>query len=187
MKKQKWCWVDSSIRSSEVNNETGIIPMPDTPEPRFSRFSKPKNNDEEENNSLLKRIGDGERYARETEIDRGKTSTSYSYVKQFQRWEGRVVEIHEDTFVARLTDITGERMPRLAEIQKRLVNKGDWDVFFNEGFEFEWLFKEVITNGSFSRKNEIRFAPITRYLPDEIEELVRKSMNDFSYMLKGDD
>ena len=78
-------------------------------------------------------------------------------------------------------------MPRLAKIKKSLINKDDWEMFFHEGFEFEWVFKEVMTNGTFSRKNEIRFTPVTRYLPEEIEEMVEKSMSEFSYMLKTDD
>ena len=78
-------------------------------------------------------------------------------------------------------------MPRIAKIKKTLVNKADWNTFFQEGFEFEWLFKEVVTNGTFCRKNEIRFTPVTRYLPDEVEEFVKMSMSEFSYMLKKDD
>jgi hypothetical protein len=190
MKKQKWKYRDTFKISENNELETGIIPMPEMHEitsPHVTRIVKPKKRIIDEDNSLLIHEGSRERFAKESELDWDRVDAKNTYVHRFQKWEGCVVEVLEDTFVARLTDGSGKRLPRLAEIKKTLVNRGDWDTFFHEGFEFEWLFKEVITNGTFSRKNEIRFTPVTHYLPEEIEDFVRKSMNDFSYMLKNDD
>ncbi|MBO5630670.1 MAG: hypothetical protein J5965_16520 [Aeriscardovia sp.] len=187
MKRKKWCWIDSTNISVDRDDETDIRPMPEMAAPRVSRYVKPSKRAEDEENSLVKRLEKNERFARETELDWAKVYTRQTYVQKSQIWEGRVLEIHEETFVARLTDCKGVRMPRLAKIKKSLINRDDWEMFFQEGFEFEWVFKDVVTNGTFSRKNEIRFTPVTRYLPDEVEEFVRRSMSEFSYMLKNDD
>lgn len=187
MKNKKWYWVDTTNKSCDQENESGIIPMPELPKTRESWRFKHTIPNEDDDNSLMKRVGRQEKYAVESIVDWDNTCSKQSYVQHYQRWEGRVVEIYQDTFLARLTDSKGQRMPRVAKIKKTLINKNDWEVFFHEGFEFEWVFKEVITNGTFSRKNEIRFTPVTRYMPDEIEEFVKKSMNEFSYMLKEDD
>lgn len=187
MKKQKWYWIDSFNRTDSHEGETDIRPMPEMPVPRVHRIANPTKRRDTDDNSQVTREGREERYARITEVDWERVYSRQSYVQHFQKWEGRVIEIYEDTFVARLTDSSGVRMPREAKIKKSLVNREDWDMFFQKGFEFEWIFKEVVTNGTFSRKNEIRFTPVTRYLPDEIEEFVRKSMVEFSYMLKDDD
>ncbi len=187
MKKQKWCWIDSFNKTDDRIGESDIRPMPEMSVPRVHRIVKPTKRSDVVENSQVTREGREERYARITEVDWEKVYSRQSYVQHFQKWEGRVVEIYEDSFVARLIDSRGIRMPREAKIKKALVNRDDWDMFFQEGFEFEWVFKEVVTNGTFSRKNEIRFTPVTRYLPDEVEEFVRKSMDEFSYMLKDDD
>lgn len=185
MKKKKWCRIESTNMSVDRNEETDVKPMPEMAAPRVTRYIK-KNGVKEEN-SLVKRLESNERFAQETELDWDRVYTRQTYVQKSQIWEGRVVEIHEETFVAKLTDCKGARMPRLAKIKKSLINRDDWEMFFQEGFEFEWVFKDVVTNGTFSRKNEIRFTPVTRYLPDEVEEFVRRSMGEFSYMLKNDD
>lgn len=152
-----------------------------------SRLSKHSRKNVDDENSLLKHVVRSEKYYKESVVDMDYTLTCQTFVQDFQRWEGRVVEINDDTFVAQLIDSKNVRMPRLARIKKSLINREDWDMFFHVGFEFEWLFKEVITNGTFSRKNEIRFTPVTRYLPEEVDDFVRRSMNEFSYMLKNDD
>lgn len=187
MKKQKWYLVDTTNKNTNNEEESGVRPMPELATPRANRFSIPSKKTEDEENSLLKHAGRNEKYSKESVVDWDNAVTRQTFVQHYERWEGRVVEIHEDTFVARLTDSKGERMPRIVKIKKTLVNKADWNTFFQEGFEFEWLFKEVVTNGTFCRKNEIRFTPVTRYLPDEVEEFVKMSMSEFSYMLKKDD
>jgi hypothetical protein len=187
MKQYKWYRIDSSNKTADRVGESEIRPMPVMSVTRVHRGVKPAKRRDFYENSQISRIGREERYARGSEVDWERVSSRQFYVKHFQKWEGKVVEIYEDTFVARLTDSKGVRMPRVAKIKKSLVNRDDWEMFFQKGFEFEWVFKEVVTNGTFSRKNEIRFTPITRYLPDEIDELVKRSMDEFSYMLKNND
>lgn len=187
MKKPKWHWEDTSNRSDALGLETAISPMPELPETRAAICFKPEKREDEGDNSLMKRILQDHGPAEESVVDWERDYSRHSFVQHFQRWEGLVLAVYQDTFLARLTDSKGLRMPRVARIKKTLINKNDWEVFFQEGFEFEWVFKEVITNGTFSRKNEIRFTPITRYLPEEVDDFVKKSMSEFSYMLKKDD
>lgn len=187
MKKQKWHWhlMESTNRKDEMDESSGVKGMPDIP--AFAKVLKSTKYDSDEDNSALIRRTSDEQNVKESMMNWEKTYSRQTYVRKYQKWEGTIVEIHRETFVAQLTDSRGERMPRLAKIKKSLINKDDWEMFFHEGFEFEWVFKEVITNGTFSRKNEIRFTPVTRYLPDEIDDMVKRSMSEFSYMLKTDD
>lgn len=187
MKQYKWYTIDSSNKTADRVGESEIRPMPEMSVTRVHRVVKPDKRRDTYENSQVSRVGREERYASGSEVDWERVSSRQFYVKHFQKWEGKVIDIYEDTFVARLTDSKGVRMPREAKISKSLVNRDDWEMFFQKGFEFEWVFKEVVTNGTFSRKNEIRFTPITRYLPDEIDELVKRSMDEFSYMLKNND
>lgn len=187
MKKQKWHWhlMESTNRKDEMDESSGVKGMPDIP--AFAKVLKSTKYDSDEDNSALIRRTSDEQNVKESMLNWEKTYSRQTYVRKYQKWEGTIVEIHSETFVAQLTDSRGERMPRLAKIKKSLINKDDWEMFFHEGFEFEWVFKEVITNGTFSRKNEIRFTPVTCYLPDEIDDMVKRSMSEFSYMLKTDD
>lgn len=120
-------------------------------------------------------------------IEHVETKSRISYVESYRVWEGTVMAVHEETFTARLEEQTGKRKARMVEIEKRLVNKRDWDQFFKAGFEFEWVFQRVNTNGTIKNRKEIRFTPIPNYLPNEIDELVKREMDTFSYLFEDDD
>lgn len=128
-----------------------------------------------------------ERLLKDTDLQVGY-NTLYqqaSFVESFRVWEGTVLEIKDHTFIARLVDNSGVHKTRIVEMQKDLVNRQDWDVFFRKDFEFEWVFQRVNTNGTIYNRREIRFTPVPDYYPDEIDTLVRREMNAFAYLLEN--
>ena len=130
-----------------------------------------------------------ERLERETHIhiEQPLQQSQISFVESSRIWNGRVMAIHDTTFTARLVEQSGKLKTRVVEMEKRLVNRNDWDAFFTEGFEFEWVFQRVNTGGTISKRKEIRFTPIPRYLESEVQEMVSREMEAFSYLFSDDD
>lgn len=130
-----------------------------------------------------------ERLERETHlhIELPSQQSQISFVESSRIWDGRVIAVHETTFTARLVEQSGKLKTRVVEMEKRLVNRSDWDVFFTEGFEFEWVFQRVNSGGTISKRREIRFTPIPHYLECEVQEMVDREMEAFSYLFSDDD
>jgi len=130
-----------------------------------------------------------ERLKRETHLHIGQqvVPTQISFVESSQIWNGRVERIHEHTFTARLEEQSGRLKTRIVEMDKSLVNERDWNVFFTEGFEFEWVFQRVNKGGTISKRREIRFTPVPHYLESEIKDMVEREMDAFSYLFSDDD
>lgn len=119
-------------------------------------------------------------------IEHSQAVSRISFVDSSRVWEGRVLSVKETTFTARLEDRTGAFKPRIVEMEKKLINRRDWDQFFKEGFPFEWVFQKVNTNGTIKNRKEIRFSPTPQYLPDEIDTLVKSEMDAFAYLFDDD-
>ena len=130
-----------------------------------------------------------ERLEKETHlhIELPSQQSQISFVESCRIWNGRVMAIHETTFTARLVEQSGKLKTRVVEMEKRLVNRNDWDVFFTEGFEFEWVFQRVNKGGTISKRKEIRFTPVPRYLESEVQEMVNREMEAFSYLFSDND
>lgn len=119
-------------------------------------------------------------------IEHSQAVSRISFVDSSRVWEGRVLSVKETTFTARLEDRTGAFKPRIVEMEKKLINRRDWDQFFKEGFPFEWVFQKVNMNGTIKNRKEIRFSPTPQYLPDEIDTLVKSEMDAFAYLFDDD-
>lgn len=144
----------------------------------------------EDDNSLYSDYGKKkERLKRETHLHMELPSqkSQISFVESSRVWNGRVMAIHDTTFTARLVDQNGKLKTRVVEMEKRLVNRHDWEVFFTEGFEFEWVFQRVNKGGTISKRREIRFTPVPHYLENEVREMVNREMEVFSYLFSDDD
>lgn len=127
-----------------------------------------------------------ERMKEESRIQENRLSLNHfiSFVEESRIWNGVVLGVQDNTFTAHLEEQDGECKSRIVEIKKTKINKDDWDAFFKEGFEFEWVFQKVNIKGTVRKRDEIRFTPITLYRQDEVSEMVNQALEDFSYMFK---
>lgn len=119
-------------------------------------------------------------------IEHSQAKSRISFVDSSRIWKGIVLSIKETTFTARLEERTGMFKPRIVEMEKKLVNRKDWDQFFEVGFPFEWVFQKVNKNGTIENRKEIRFSPTPHYRPDEIDMLVKSEMDSFAYLFDDD-
>lgn len=191
MKKQKniSTIIDSSLFFENFEDNSTPNNVAPSPKENDSKGRKPNSEDDIDislycdYDDLLKD------YRKETHLhfNQVELNSEVSFVEYSKTWEGTVLDIYEKTFAARLDDKEGKRKSRIVEMKKNLINRQDWEVFFNKGFEFEWLFQRVNNNGTVRNRNQIRFTPIAHLMPNEIDERVEREMVLFSYLFEKDD
>ena len=86
-----------------------------------------------------------------------------------QKWEGAVLEIKKDSFIARLIDLTKESPDETAEMPLEEVSEDDRDLL-KEGAVFYWNIGYLNkTCGQRERVSLIRFSRLPSWSKDEID------------------
>ncbi|HDG98847.1 MAG TPA: hypothetical protein ENG73_11885 [Desulfobacterales bacterium] len=104
-----------------------------------------------------------------------KVPTIQSRFLSLQKWEGIVFKVLEDSFIARLTDLTEKGPDEEAEFAIDEVHEEDRSLI-KEGAIFYWSIGYLETGGQRRRVSDIRFRRLPRWESKEIES-ARKEAN----------
>jgi hypothetical protein len=86
-----------------------------------------------------------------------------------QSWEGVVLEVDEDSFSARLADISGEHQDEEVELSKEELSEFDLDLL-ERGAIFYWTigYRQRLPNGARERVSRIRFRRLPAWSKAEL-------------------
>jgi hypothetical protein len=100
-----------------------------------------------------------------------KTSYKPDNFKSLQRWEGFVVEVREESFIARLIDLTEERPEEEAEFPFSEITYKEDLRFITEGAIFYWsIGYHISRSGTYTRASRIFFRRLPAWSVSEIKE-----------------
>ncbi|NOX62147.1 MAG: hypothetical protein GXP42_09420 [Chloroflexi bacterium] len=94
--------------------------------------------------------------------------------KAIQKWEGYVIEVYEDTFLARLIPIVGEGTDQNAEIYIEEVEPAD-RVLIEPGAVFYWSIGYLDKPSGRHRDSYIRFRRLPAWSQRELDAAKRKA------------
>lgn len=100
-------------------------------------------------------------------------SPQRDYFRVLQKWEGHVLEVDNEVFLARLIPISGQEDVQEAEIYLTEVTEEDRD-FLEPGAVFYWSIGYLVRPSGTLRASVIRF----RRLPAWTEDDLRKAEHD---------
>jgi hypothetical protein len=104
-----------------------------------------------------------------------KPTTQEARSVSLQKWEGVVLEVMQETFLARLVDLTNQNVEEDAEFDLEEISKGDRD-FVKPGAIFYWSIGYLDSrSGQRTRASVIRFRRLPAWSKQEIEAANREA------------
>jgi len=86
-----------------------------------------------------------------------------------QKWEGYVLELHEDYFIARITDLSDEHEDEEIEVMLAEISEDDRGLIC-PGAVFYWHIGYETEKGTVKRSSIIRFRRMPRWTDSDIEK-----------------
>lgn len=91
------------------------------------------------------------------------------YSKKIQSWEGIVLSVKDDTFIARLYDLTEGGTDEVGEFEMDDISPDDLELL-SEGSLFYWSVGHYMENGQSVKRSDLRFQRLITLDFDDIEE-----------------
>lgn len=84
------------------------------------------------------------------------------HFKVIQKWAGKIVELHEEHFVAELTDLTQEGIQEIGDFDIAQIQNDDKDLLM-EGAAFSWVIGTQTVRGTVFNSSFIRLRRLPKY------------------------
>lgn len=96
------------------------------------------------------------------------------YFLKSQKWIGHVVEIKQDCFIAKLTDVDNETTYEIGEFDYDEISPEDKE-FLEIGGTFYWTLGSANTNGQIEKKSIIRFQRVNKWKIEDYDHVIDRA------------
>lgn len=105
---------------------------------------------------------------------RNKSFLTDKHYSKTQKWKGNVISINENTFQARLTDLTSGGTEEIGEFELTDIPKDDKELL-SLGATFYWSIGYAHENGQISKKSFIRFQRVLNWDSSYFESACKRA------------